>query len=115
MDIPEEPINELAVTFDKELDNSVKEDSSKVKEEPKEEKSSKGTGLFGLFKKKEEIEKNVENNAIEEIFAYKNNGPYIPTEEKKTEEENTKSNLDFEKNKLLQRNGKLPISGTFTI
>ena len=25
------------------------------------------------------------------------------------------SNLDFEKNKLLQRNGKLPISGTFTI
>ena len=66
-------------------------------EEPKEEKSSKGTGLFGLFKKKEEKEKNVENNAIEEIFAYKNNGPYIPTEEKKTEEENTKSNLDFEK------------------
>jgi hypothetical protein len=66
-------------------------------EEPKEEKSSKGTGLFGLFKKKEEIEKNVENNAIEEIFAYKNNEPYIPTEEKKTEEENTKSNLDFEK------------------
>lgn len=36
MDIPEEPINELTVTFDKELDNSVKEDSSKVKEEPKE-------------------------------------------------------------------------------
>ncbi len=66
-------------------------------EEPKEEKSSKGTGLFGLFKKKEEIEKNVENNAIEEIFAYKNNEPYIPTEEKKTEEKNTKSNLDFEK------------------
>lgn len=66
-------------------------------EEPKEEKSSKGTGLFGLFKKKEEIEKNVENNAIEEIFAYKNNEQYIPTEEKKTEEENTKSNLDFEK------------------
>ena len=66
-------------------------------EQPKEEKSSKGTGLFGLFKKKEEIEKNVENNAIEEIFAYKNNEPYIPTEEKKTEEENTKSNLDFEK------------------
>lgn len=66
-------------------------------EEPKEEKSSKGTGLFGLFKKKEEIEENVENNAIEEIFAYKNNEPYIPTEEKKTEEENTKSNLDFEK------------------
>lgn len=66
-------------------------------EEPKEEKSSKGPGLFGLFKKKEEIEKNVENNAIEEIFAYKNNGPYISTEEKKPEEENTKSNLDFEK------------------
>ena len=66
-------------------------------EEPKEEKNSKGPGLFGLFKKKEEIEKNVENNAIEEIFAYKNNGPYIPTEEKKPEEENTKSNLDFEK------------------
>ena len=66
-------------------------------EEPKEEKSSKGPGLFGLFKKKEEIEENVENNAIEEIFAYKNNEPYIPTAEKKTEEENTKSNLDFEK------------------
>ena len=66
-------------------------------EEPKEEKSSKGPGLFGLFKKKEEIEKNVENNAIEEIFAYKNNGPYIPTEEKKIEEDNNKSNIDFEK------------------
>lgn len=36
MDIPEEPINELAVTFDKELDDSVKEEPSEVKEEPKE-------------------------------------------------------------------------------
>ena len=36
MDIPEEPINELAVTFDKELDDSVKEESSQIEEEPKE-------------------------------------------------------------------------------
>ena len=36
MDIPEEPINELAVTFDKELDDSVKEESNQVEEEPKE-------------------------------------------------------------------------------
>ena len=79
------------------IDMGVTQKFEPIIEEPKEEKSSKGTGLFGLFKKKEEIEKNVENNAIEEIFAYKNNGPYIPTEEKKTEEENTKSNLDFEK------------------
>jgi len=78
------------------IDMGVTQKFEPIIEEPKEEKSSKGTGLFGLFKKKEEIEKNVENNAIEEIFAYKNNGPYIPTEEKKTEEEN-KSNLDFEK------------------
>ena len=79
------------------IDMGVTQKFEPIIEEPKEEKSSKGTGLFELFKKKEEIEKNVENNAIEEIFAYKNNGPYIPTEEKKTEEENTKSNLDFEK------------------
>ena len=79
------------------IDMGITQKFEPIIEEPKEEKSSKGTGLFGLFKKKEEIEKNVENNAIEEIFAYKNNGPYIPTEEKKTEEENTKSNLDFEK------------------
>lgn len=79
------------------IDMGVTQKFEPIIEEPKEEKNSKGTGLFGLFKKKEEIEKNVENNAIEEIFAYKNNGPYIPTEEKKPEEENTKSNLDFEK------------------
>lgn len=36
MDIPEEPINELAVTFDKELNDSVKEEPKQVKEEPKE-------------------------------------------------------------------------------
>lgn len=36
MDIPEEPINELAVTFDKELDDSFKEESSQIEEEPKE-------------------------------------------------------------------------------
>ena len=36
MDIPEEPINTLAVTFDKELDDSVKEESNQVEEEPKE-------------------------------------------------------------------------------
>lgn len=36
MDIPEEPINELAITFDKELNDSVKEEPIEVKEEPKE-------------------------------------------------------------------------------
>lgn len=79
------------------MDMGVTQKFEPIIEEPKEEKSSKGTGLFGLFKKKEEIEESVENNAIEEIFAYKNNGPYIPEEEKKSEEEGNKSNFDFEK------------------
>ena len=36
MDIPEEPINELAVTFDKELHDTIKEEPNQVKEESKE-------------------------------------------------------------------------------
>ena len=45
-----------------------------IKETPKEEKTG---GLFGIFKKKNnEIEENVEKNAIEEIFAYKSNESY---------------------------------------
>lgn len=36
MDIPEEPINELAVTFDKELNDTIKEEPNQVKEESKE-------------------------------------------------------------------------------
>lgn len=36
MDIPEEPINEVAVTFDKELNDTIKEEPNQVKEESKE-------------------------------------------------------------------------------
>ena len=36
MDIPEEPINELAVTFDNELNDTIKEEPNQVKEESKE-------------------------------------------------------------------------------
>jgi len=36
MDIPEEPINELAVTFDKELNDTIKEEPNQVKEETKQ-------------------------------------------------------------------------------
>jgi len=66
-----------------------------ITEEPKETK----VGLFGIFKKKNnDIEENVEKNAIEQIFAYKNKEI---SEEKTTsnESENTykDNNADFEK------------------
>ena len=59
-------------------------------EKPKE--TTRTGGLFGIFKKKNnDIEENVEQNAIEEIFAYKSNEGY---KEDKTEEE---KNLSFDK------------------
>ena len=62
-----------------------------VDEEPKE---TKGAGLFGLFKKKNnEIEENVEKNAIEEIFAYKNKEQY----EQEDKSQNQEQNENFEK------------------
>ena len=62
-----------------------------VDEEPKE---TKGAGLFGLFKKKNnEIEENVEKNAIEEIFAYKNKESY----EQEDKGQNQEQNENFEK------------------
>lgn len=61
-----------------------------ITEEPKLEKK----GLFGIFKKKnDEIEENVEKNAIEEIFAYKNNEKYVPYT---MENNNTQENVDFD-------------------
>ena len=45
-----------------------------ITEKIENEESEKKTGLFGIFKKKNnEIEEQVEKNAIEQIFAYKNN------------------------------------------
>ncbi len=59
-----------------------------IQEKPKETKIG---GLFGLFKKKNtDIEENVEQNAIEEIFAYKKNDNY---EENSIEKE---ENLSFD-------------------
>ena len=64
-----------------------------------DESERKKTGLFGIFKKRNDvIEENVEKNAIEEIFAYKNDKAYTPTDSQNTELENTQaSNKDFEK------------------
>ena len=45
-----------------------------ITEKVENEEPEKKTGLFGIFKKKNnEIEEQVEKNAIEQIFAYKNN------------------------------------------
>lgn len=63
-------------------------------------KEEKGTGLFGIFKKKNnEIEENVEKNAIEEIFAYKNNETYANSNKTSIENEYTpkQNNDDFNK------------------
>ena len=67
-----------------------------VTEEPKE---PKGAGLFGLFKKKNnDIEENVEKNAIEEIFAYKNKESYVEESKKDGSHGDTQEqNEDFEK------------------
>ena len=64
-----------------------------VTEEPK------GAGLFGLFKKKNnDIEENVEKNAIEEIFAYKNKESYAEESKKDGSYGDTQEqNEDFEK------------------
>ena len=64
-----------------------------VTEEPK------GAGLFGLFKKKNnDIEENVEKNAIEEIFAYKNKESYVEESKKDGSHGDTQEqNEDFEK------------------
>lgn len=61
-----------------------------------EEKSEVKPGLFGLFKKKNyEIENNVEKNAIEEIYSYKNNEIYNPAENKEDSEgNNERENFD---------------------
>ena len=64
--------------------------------EPITEKvENKKTGLFGLFKKKDNtIEEEVEKNAIEEIFAYKSNEIYKT--DKETNDE-TSQNMNFKK------------------
>ncbi len=64
--------------------------------EPITEKvEDKKTGLFGLFKKKDNtIEEEVEKNAIEEIFAYKSNEIYKT--DKETNDE-TSQNMNFKK------------------
>ena len=65
----------------------------------KELKEPKGAGLFGLFKKKNnDIEENVEKNAIEEIFAYKNKESYVEESKKDGSHGDTQEqNEDFEK------------------
>lgn len=80
------------------MQDTIRINTIKVEEpEQKEEKNS--GGLFGLFKKKKnEIEEQVEKNAIEEIFAYKNINEVDKKEE--NNQENTYSastNVDFEK------------------
>ena len=71
----------------------VEEKEEEKKEEKKEEE--KKPGLFGIFRRKndEEIEKHVEDNAIEEIFAYKNEN--IPQVENKEETE-LENKVDFD-------------------
>ena len=65
-----------------------------------EKNEPKKVGLFGVFKKRNsDIEENVEKNAIEEIFAYKNNETYSIKEENVSNipEVQEKNNSDFEK------------------
>ena len=64
-----------------------------------ETKEAKKTGLFSIFKKKNsEIEENVEKNAIEEIFSYKNNETYTSdVNEENTNEAEKKHNEEFKK------------------
>ncbi len=79
------------INTDESLDMQATQKFTPIVEEPKPEK----TGLFGIFKKKnEEIEESVEKNAIEEIFAYKNNETYIPYKE---ENQENSQNVDFNK------------------
>ena len=64
-----------------------------------EAETPKKVGLFGIFKKKNnEIEEQVEKNAIEEIFAYKNNEtPNFTPATSIEETEQPATNVDFEK------------------
>lgn len=64
-----------------------------------ETETPKKVGLFGIFKKKNnEIEEQVEKNAIEEIFAYKNNEtPNFTPATSIEETEQPATNVDFEK------------------
>lgn len=64
-----------------------------------EAETPKKVGLFGIFKKKNnEIEEQVEKNAIEEIFAYKNNEtPNFTLATSIEETEQPATNVDFEK------------------
>ena len=61
-----------------------------------QKKPEKGPGLFGIFRKKneEEIKEHVEDNAIEEIFAYKNENQEKNIAEKLQEE--PKEEIDFD-------------------
>lgn len=83
-----------ATEINGELSEDAKNDMQKTQMfepiEP-EEKTTKTSGLFGIFKKKEAIEENVENNAIEEIFVYKSEAT------PKTIENNKKLEVDFNK------------------
>lgn len=80
------------------LAEKVKNDMQKTQmfepTEP-EEKATKTSGLFGIFKKKEAIEENVENNAIEEIFVYKSEA--TPKTIENNLQNNKESKVDFDK------------------
>ena len=69
-----------------------------VEEPVVENQKEQKTGLFGLFKKKNnEIEENVERNALEEIFAYKNNDAFTPREEENNIADEKPEDVDFNK------------------
>lgn len=92
----EKNIAQISKMFGEELDLQDKDLQQTQKFEPiiEEKPEEKKACLFGLFRRKndEEIEENVENNAIEEIYAYKKENAEKPIEPEKIE---TTSEEDF--------------------
>lgn len=73
-----EQITQVLPTVPEKKEKTAKIDETQmftpITEKIENEEPEKKTGLFGIFKKKNnEIEEQVEKNAIEQIFAYKNN------------------------------------------
>lgn len=73
-----EQITQVLPTVSEKTEEIAKIDETQrftpITEKIENEEPEKKTGLFGIFKKKNnEIEEQVEKNAIEQIFAYKNN------------------------------------------
>ena len=96
-------IAEIIPTIEKHEDNSIINMQETQRFEPIVEEYQGKKGLFSIFKKKnEDIEEKIEKNAIQEIFAYKNND-INPVNEEIGEETTIKEatteqkNEDFEK------------------